>query len=30
MDRIRDLDISGTTPMAALQLLYDLQQKVGK
>jgi len=30
MDRIRDLDISGTTPLAALQLLYDLQQKIGK
>lgn len=30
MDTIRDLDISGTTPMGALQLLYDLQQKIGK
>lgn len=27
---IRDLDISGTTPMKALQFLYDLQQKIGK
>lgn len=30
IDAIRDLDISGTTPMIALQLLYDLQQKIGK
>ncbi|HLG27811.1 MAG TPA: DNA mismatch repair protein MutS, partial [Paenisporosarcina sp.] len=27
---IRDLDISGTTPMKALQFLYELQQKIGK
>lgn len=27
---IKDLDISGTTPMKALQILYDLQQKIGK
>lgn len=30
VDMIRELDISGTTPMGALQLLYDLQQKIGK
>jgi DNA mismatch repair protein MutS len=30
IDAIRDLDISGTTPMIALQLLYELQQKIGK
>lgn len=27
---IREIDISGTTPMKALQLLYELQQKIGK
>ena len=27
---IKDVDISGTTPMKALQILYELQQKIGK
>ncbi|MFX3674028.1 MAG: DNA mismatch repair protein MutS [Paenisporosarcina sp.] len=30
LNQIRELDISGTTPMGALQLLYDLQQKIVK
>ncbi len=30
LSSIRDLDISGTTPMKALQFLYELQQKIGK
>ncbi|MGB2991422.1 MAG: DNA mismatch repair protein MutS, partial [Paenisporosarcina sp.] len=30
LSSIRDIDISGTTPMKALQFLYELQQKIGK
>ncbi|WP_019412920.1 DNA mismatch repair protein MutS [Paenisporosarcina sp. TG20] len=30
LSTIRELDITGTTPMNALQFLYDLQQKIGK
>lgn len=30
LSTIRELDISGTTPMKALQFLYELQQKIGK
>jgi len=30
LEMIRDMDISGTTPMKALQILYELQKKIGK
>ncbi|QBP41416.1 DNA mismatch repair protein MutS [Paenisporosarcina antarctica] len=30
LSSIREIDITGTTPMKALQFLYELQQKIGK